>query len=161
MNKMAAKGINIAEECHVINILSPQDVDGGVESDVFSMKNHGHATIIVTAGTTNSDAGNITIEECDNFTPSNSTAIAFSYYKEETDGGDTLSAKQSATTAGIDVSANDNTTHVIEIDAAELTDGYPNLRLCWSDPGGATYGSAVAILSGTRYAKSESATAIA
>ncbi len=155
------KGINIAEALHVVNILPPQDVDGGKTSAVFSLKNHAHATIIVTCGSTNADAGNITIEECDDFTPTNDTAIPFIYYKEETTDGDTLSAKQTAEAAtGIDVSANDNTTYVIEIDASQLSDGYPNLVLKWSDPGGATYGSAVAILSGSRYAGSENATAI-
>ena len=155
------KGTNIAEQFHVVNILSPQDVDTGKSSRVFSLANHAHATIVVTCGSTHSDAGNITIEECDDFTPANDTAIGFTYYKEETDAGDTLTAKQTATTAGIDVSANDNTTYVIEIDASELLAGYPNLILKWSDPGGATYGSAVAILSGSRFAGSENATAIA
>lgn len=155
------KGINLAEQCHIVNILPPQDVDTGKSSAVFSLKNYQHATIIVQCGATNADAGNITIEECDDFTPTNDTAIGFTYYEETTAGGDTLSAKKTATTAGIDVSANDNTTYVIEIDASELSDGYPNLILKWSDPGGATFGSAVAILSGARYAGSESATAIA
>ncbi len=158
---MAAKGINIAEETHVVNILPPQSISGAVTSDVFSLENYGHATIIVTAGSTNADAGNVTIEECDDFTPTTDTAIVFDYYKEETAAGDTLSAKQTATVAGIDVSANDNITYVIEIDAAQLTDGYPNLILKWSAPGGATLVSAVAVLSGARYAKSASATAIA
>ena len=152
---------NIAEEMHVVNILPPQSITDAVVSDVFSMKNHQHATIIVTAGSTNADAGNITIEECDDFTPTNDTAIGFTYYKEETDAGDTLSEKQTATTAGIDVSGNDNIMYVIEIDAAELTDGYPNLILKWSAPGGATLVSAVAVLSGARYSGSENATAIA
>jgi len=155
------KGINIAEQCHVINILSPQDVDTGKSSKVFSLENYAHATVIVTFGSTNADAGNLTVEECDDFTPTNDTAIGFAYYKEETDSGDTLSAKQTATTSGIDVSANDNTTYVIEIDASELSAGYPGLYLKWSDPGGATFSSAIAILSGARYAGSESATAIA
>ena len=155
------KGINIAEQLHVVNILPPQDVDTGKSSLVFSMKNHAHATIIVQCGATHADAGNITVEECDDFTPTNDTAIGFTYYKEETAAGDTLTAKQTATTAGIDVSANDNTTYVIEIDASQLSAGYPNLILKWSDPGGATFGSAVAILSGSRYAGSENATAIA
>lgn len=156
------KGINIAEQLHVVNILPPQSIDAAVTSDVFSLANHAHATIIVTCGATNADAGNITIEECDDFTPTNDTAIAFTYYKEETAAGDTLSAKQTAAAdTGIDVSANDNTTYVIEIDAAQLTDGYPNLYLKWSIPGGATLVSAVAVLSGARYAGSENATAIA
>lgn len=155
------KGINIAEQCHVVHILPPQSFDAAITSDVFSLKNYSHATIIVQAGATNADAGNITIEECDDFTPTTDTAIAFDYYAETTAAGDTLGAKTTATTAGIDVSANDNITYVIEIDASQLTDGYPNLILKWSIPGGATLGSAVAILSGSRYAETESATAIA
>jgi hypothetical protein len=156
---MSAKGFYIAEEGHVVNILPPQDVAAGVSSDVFSMKGYAHATIIVQCGSTNADAGNVTIEECDDFTPTNDTAISFSSYAETTAAGDTLGAKSYA--ASIDVSANDNIMYVIEIDAAQLTDGYPNLILKWSACGGATVGSAVAILSGARYASAESATAIA
>lgn len=156
------KGINISEQLHVVNILPPQAITDAVVSGVFSLKNHAHATIIVTCGSTNADAGNITIEECDDFTPTNDTAIGFIYYKEETAGGDTLSGKQTAEAAtGIDVSGNDNITYIIEIDASELSAGYPNLCLKWSAPGGATYVSAVAILSGSRYAEDQSATAIA
>jgi len=156
------RGCVIAEMMHVVNILPPQDVVAGVSSDVFSMKNYSHATIIVQAGSTNADAGNVTIEECDNFTPSNDTAIDFSYYAEITAAGDTLGARTAAAAAsGIDVSANDNITYVIEIDAAQLSDGFPNLILKWSACGGATIASAVAILSGARYGGAESSTAIA
>lgn len=155
------KGINIAEQLHVVNILPPQSIDAAVTSDVFSLENYAHATIIVQAGATNADAGNVTIEECDNFTPTTDTAIVFDYYAETTADGDTLGAKTTATTSGIDVSANDNITYVIEIDASQLTDGYPCLILKWSIPGAATLVSAVAILSGSRYAETESATAIA
>ena len=156
------RGCVIAEMMHVVNILPPQDVAAGVSSDVFSMKNYSHATIIVQAGSTNADAGNVTIEECDNFTPSNDTAIDFSYYAETTAAGDTLGARTAAAAAsGIDVSANDNITYVIEIDAAQLSDGFPNLILKWSACGGATIASAVAILSGARYSGDQSTTAIA
>ena len=141
----------LAEQGHIINILSPADISAGVSSRVFSMRNASHATIIVTCGATNADAGNITIEECDNITPSNDTAIGFAYYAETTDGGDTLGARTVATTAGIDVSPNDNTTYVIEIDAEELSEGYPNLILKWSACGGATLGQAFVVLSGYAY----------
>jgi hypothetical protein len=147
---------------HIVNILPPQDVSAGVTSDIFSMKNYSHATIIVTAGSTNADAGNITIEECDDFTPTTDTAIDFYYYAETTAAGDTLGARTAAVAAtGIDVSGNDNIIYVIEIDTAQLSDGYPCLELKWSVCGGATYGSAIAILSGARYAGDQSATAIA
>lgn len=151
----------MAEQAHIINILPPQDVSGGVTSDVFSMKNASHVTIIVTAGSTNADAGNITIEECDDLTPTTDTAIAFNYYAEETDSGDTLGDRTAATTAGIDVSGEDNITYVIEIDAEELSEGYPCLELKWSACGGATYGSAVAILTGYAYQGKNQPTEIA
>ena len=159
------KGFNIAEVGHVVNILPPIDIDtasGVAHSEIFSMENYAHATIIVQCGVTNADAGFITIEECDNFTPTTDTAIDFYYYAEETALGDTLGARTLAVAAtGIDVSANDNTIYVIEIDASELTDGFPCIALKWSNPGGSTIASAVAILSGSRYAGTESATAIA
>lgn len=155
------KSTVLAQEGHIVNILPPQDVSGAVSSDVFSLEGYAHATIIIQCGSTNADAGNITLEECDNFTPTTHTEIVFNYFAEETAGGDKLGAKTTATVAGIDVSANDNTTYVIEIDGSQLTDGYPNLRISWSACGGATYGSAVAILSGSRYAKDQNATAIA
>lgn len=154
------KGITISEMAHVVNILPPQSITDAVTSDVFSLKDYAHASIVVTAGATNADAGNITVEECDNVTPSNDTAIAFDYYAEETAAGDTLGARTAATTAGIDVSANDNITYIIEIDASQLTDGFPCLELKWSAPGGATLVSAVAVLTGARYAGAETPTAI-
>lgn len=155
------KGINLAEQCHIVNIFPPVSIAGAVSSDVFSLEGYAHATIIIQAGATNADAGNITLEECDDFTPTTATAIVFDYYAETTAAGDTLGAKTTATVAGIDVSANDNITYVIEIDASQLTDGRPCLQLEWSAPGGATLISAVAVLSGSRFAETESATAIA
>ncbi len=155
------KGCYIANECHVVNILTPQDVQAGVSSDVFSMEGYQHATIIVQAGVTDADAGNVTLEECDDFTPTAHTEIAFNYYAETTAAGDTLSTKTAATATGIDVSANNSIMYVIEVDGSQLTDGYPNLRISWSACGGATYGSAVAILSGARYASEASPTTIA
>lgn len=153
--------IVMAEETHPVNILPPQSISGATNSDVFSMRNASHVSIVVTAGSTNADAGNITIEECDNFVPDNSTAIAFAYYAEETAGGDTLGARTAATVSGIDVSGNDNIMYVIEIDAEELTEGYPCLRLAWSAPGGATVVSAVAHLSGYAYKGKSQPTEIA
>lgn len=154
-------GTVIAEKCHVVNILPPVSITAATTSDVWSMKNYSHCSIIITAGSTNADAGNITIVECDDFVPTNTTAIPFSYYAEETAGGDTLGARTAAVAAtGIDVSGNDNITYVIEIDANQLADGRPNLQLKWSIPGGATLVSAVAVLSGAKYAGVDTPTAI-
>jgi hypothetical protein len=159
------KGINIAETCHVINVLPPIDVDtasGLANSEIWSMENYAHCTIIVQCGVTGADPGDITVEACDDFTPSNDTAIDFYYYAEATALGDTLGARTKAEAAtGIDISANDGTLYVIEIDASELPAGYPCLEVKWSNPGASTIVSITAILSGARYAGTLSATAIA
>ena len=152
----------LAEQAHIINILPPISITDAVVSDIFSMRNASHVTIIATAGVTNADAGNITIEEVDDFDGTTDTAIDFYYYAETTAAGDTLGERTLAAAAtGVDVSANDNITYVIEIDAEQLTEGYPNLCLKWSAPGGATLVSAVAILTGYAYQGKDQPTEIA
>jgi hypothetical protein len=152
--------MNIAEQCHVVNAYPAADASGAVwNTDVISMKNAGHITFILSAGTTGGTS-DVTVQECDDTTPSNTTAIAFTYYKEETDAGDTLSDKQSATTGGFTTSANDNIFYVIEVDASQLSDGYPYIRVHGTDPGGATTINCVAILSELRYAQENTPTAI-
>ena len=157
---MNSKGLNIAECCHLVNILPPRDEDTVQTPEVFSMANHSHVSIIIQLGVTGA-ASTVTVLACDNFTPSNTSAIAFSYYAEATASGDTLGARTTVSSAGFATSTNDGVMYVIEIDAAELPAGYPNLELVFSDPGTATFISAVAILSGARYGGDQSLTAIA
>ena len=65
----------IPNEGHVVNILAPVDINGGaVSSDVFSMENYAHVDIIIQLGVTGA-ASTVTVEECDDFTP---TTCAFS-----------------------------------------------------------------------------------
>jgi len=152
---------NVANEGHVVNIIAPIDINGaGASSDVFSMEGYSHVDVIVQLGVTGA-ATTITVKECDDFTPTNSTAIAFNYYAEATAGGDTLGALTAATTSGFAASTNDGVFYVIEIDAAQLSAGYPCLQVLASDPSAATLLSAVAVLSGGRYASDQSGTAIA
>jgi hypothetical protein len=125
------------------------------------MENYSNVDIIIQTGVTNATAGTITIEECTDLAAGTATAIAFSYYAETTAAGDTLGARTTVAATGVALSANDNCIYVISIDASELTDGYPVIQVEWSNPGGSTLGSAVAILSGSRYASDQSATAIA
>ena len=153
------KGFVIAEAGHVVLALAAVDINGGLSTDVWSMENHSHCTIIIGLGVTGA-ASTVIVEECDDTTPSLSPAIVFAYYAETTAGGDTLGARTAATVAGFATSTNDGVFYVIEIDAAQLSDGYPYLRLSFSDPSAATFVSVVVILSGSRYAEPESATAI-
>lgn len=152
-------GINIAEECHVVNATPPIDINGAAAtSDYWSMENYAHASIICTFGVTGA-ASAITVEESDDLSGSNTTAITFDFYAEETAAGDTLTRGTAA--ASITTSTNNSITYVIEVDAAELTDGYPCMCVKAADPSAATLYSAVVILSGPRYADATTPTAIA
>ncbi len=156
-----SKGIVIAEDLHVVNALPPIDIDVSAQnSDVWSMAGYSHATIIVQFGVTGA-ATTMTVEECDDFTPSNSTAIAFASYSETTAAGDTLGSRTATSASGLSSGTNDGIFFVIEVDASQLTDGFPNLRLALTDPGAATFASVVVILSGARYGGFDSPTAIA
>lgn len=154
------RGINIAEMCHVVNLLPPHDADTVATPEVFSMRTYQHASIILQGGVTGA-AATVTVEAADNFTPSNVEAIPFAVYKEETAAGDTLGDRVEVTTSGFATSTNDGVMYIIEIDAAALPEGKPNLQVKVSDPGAATFVSAIAILSGGRYTGNESATVIA
>jgi hypothetical protein len=159
---MGAKGINIAEECHVVNILPPIDITGGVYGDVFNMENYAHATIIVQVGVSAAAFTKIILNECVDLTGHSGTAVAIehSIYKEETAAGDTLGARTAVLAAGTTPSANDNIMYVLELDAAELADGYNFVELEITNGANSVIASAIAILSGARYAGDQSSSAI-
>lgn len=154
-------GFHVSEDGHVVNILPPIDLNGGKTSDYFSLKNYTHASIIVTIGV-NAGAGSvITVEESDDNSGSHTTAIAYRVAKEETAAGDTLAALIDVTSTGFETHASASSiAYVIEVDAADLTDGYPYLVVKFASPGASVIGSAIAVLSGSRYAGSTTPTAI-
>lgn len=157
------KGFNIAELGHVVNILPPVDVDtaAGASCVCFSMENYSHVDIIIQTGVTDAVPGTITVEQCTDLAAGTAVAIPFSYYAETTAAGDTLGERTTVANTGFALSANDNCMYVISIDASQLSDGYPCIQVEWSNPGGSTLGSAVAVLSGARYAGECTPTAIA
>jgi hypothetical protein len=159
------QGFNVAEQGHVVNILPPIDITGGVLSDRFTMENHSHATIVIQIGVSAAAATAIIVNECAAFTepsPATKNAIAHSIYKEETAAGDTLGARTAVLAAGTTPSANDTIMYVIELDARELADGFPIVELeITNASANSVLCSAVAILSGSRYGNTLSATAIA
>jgi len=155
------KGITLAEVGHIVNIIPAIDITGGVTGDVFTMENHSHATIIISIGVSAAAFTKIIVNECTSFAAAGATAIAYSIYKEETASGDTLGARTAVAAAGVAPSANDNIHYVIELDASELSDGSPYVQLSLTNGANSVIASAVAILTGSRYAEESSATAIA
>ncbi len=154
------RGIALAEVGHFVNILPPVDITTGVTGDVFSMRHHSHVTIVIQVGVTSAAFTAIILNECTSFAAAGATAIPFSVYKEETAAGDTLGARVAVLAAGVTPSANDNIMYIIELDAAELSDGSEFLQLSLTNTTNSVIASALAILSGARYGGPESATQI-
>ena len=154
--------LNIAEDGHFVPLLGAQNMNGGGSTDVFSMKDYEHASIVVQIGA-NTVGGSVrlTVNECDDFTPTNSTPIAFTYYQRKSAAGDVAGDSAVAGVGGVHIGATLNLWTIIELSASELTDAFPNVNVAIEDPGAATYVNAFAILSGSRYSKETTKTAIA
>ena len=156
---MGRSGFNIAEQGHVVQMLAPVSLGAATTSECISMENWSHVSFICMKGA--GSAATIRLEECTAFAGTGAATRIFSYCIEEVAAGDTpAAALQSATTAGIALSTGSGIYMIIEVDADELTDGYPYLRLKCADPGTAHLGAWVAVLSGGRYQKDITATAI-
>ncbi len=152
---------NLAEQFHFVNALPPKDINGAAQnSDVWSMGLYKRASIIVGLGVTGA-ASTITVEECDDFVPTNTTAIPFNVYKQEALAGDVLGARVAVLAAGFATSLIDSIFYVIEVDVTELSAGRPNLRVVLSDPAAATLAYVLAVLSDARYPADQSPTVIA
>lgn len=154
------KGINIAEQCHIVNILPPVDITGGKNCDIVDTSGYSHATFIIQIGVSAAAFTKIFLYECDDVTPTTATAIGYDYYAETTAAGDTLGARTAIASTGLTPSAVDTIMYVIDIDASTLTDGYPYLRVSFTNTTNSVIASAVCILSGTRYAQELTPTAI-
>lgn len=142
----------LAEDSKIVNILPPVDITGGKFSDVFSMRKHAHATIIIQVGVSAAAWTKIIVNACDDNSPTNRTAIPFTLYSCTTATGDILTGPTSVAAAGADPSANDNIFYVIEIDAEELPENRSWIELSLTNGSNSVIASAIAILTGSRYA---------
>ena len=150
---------NVVEMGHVVTLIAPVSAGVALTSDIFSMANWEHASIIVSAG-----AGSgltVTLYECVGFGATGATLIGYQYAQEEVAGGDTLGAALTAAgTGGVSMTSASGIFMVIELDHDQLSDGYPCVRLNTSAAAARLVG-ATAILSGGRYQEDITATAIA
>lgn len=155
------KGIVLAEQGHIVNVIPPIDITGGVNGDRFNLRNYKHATIIVQIGVSAAAFTKIIVRECNAASSGTATDIAFKLRSEETDSGDTLGAVEAVAAAGKTPSANNNIFYVIEIDAEELTEGFDWIEVALTNGVNSVIASAVAILTGARYQEALTKTAIA
>lgn len=138
---------------HVVNALPPAaDVFAGtVVTDVINLKNWEHVSFLVQCGAGALGTSTITVEACDDTTPTNTEAIPFIY--QECVLSDTFGEVKQAEASGFTTAAATNKMYKIEVDAQALAkSGYSYVRLksveVVDDP---VAGCVIAILTGGRY----------
>lgn len=123
---------------HPVPLLAPVDIAGSATStDIVGVKEYLEVEFLVEFGVITGDVVVVTVQECDDTTPSNSTAIPFKYRKTSAVGTDLTGALTAATAAGgATMSATDDgKSFLIDVDPAALTDGFPYLKAVIT-PGG-------------------------
>lgn len=155
-----------AEEGHVAQLLAPADIHGGVSTtNPVSMVEYDHATVVVEIGANGTGASNptLTVLGATDSGGATTSAIGFASYSDVSGTGDALGARVNNTSSGLTLDlTNADTIHVLEVDAAELPDGYPYLVVKITDPAGssAVMCGITGVLSGARYANVQSPTAL-
>ena len=137
---------------HVVNAIVPvADVeDTSNDSDVVNCQGGGVLFIYQTGANAGGDS-TITVEACDNVTPSNTTAVPFVY--RSCVATDIWSAWTAATTAGFTSSQVANAMHQVYVDGAELAEeGYGYVRFSTTeDTNASVTGGVLAIVMNGRY----------
>jgi hypothetical protein len=150
------------ERNHLVKGLDPvaDAFSGTVYSDVVSMRNFDHATFIIYTGVGATGTSTITVEACDDFTPSNVSAIPFRY--REITSGDTPGILTYSENTGYVTTAGSSKIIAVEVDAEKLAaSGYPNVRLkAVESVDNPVLGGILILLSNPKFA-AEFATAIA
>ena len=137
--------------------VAPVDIGGVAKtSDYWSMENYSHVSIIVYCGAiTNSST--IILYESDDADGNNKTAIAFSYYQITAGVTGDRTANEAT---GLVTGTTNGSMFVIEVDADDLSPGYPFMTMI-TDTAGANVITIIPILSGARYAQAVPPTALA
>jgi len=144
-----------------VNALPP-DADrfnGDPATDVINMRDYKHCTLILQTGAGSSGTAVVTVESCDNTTPSTTTAISFRYKKITS--GDSEGDTTTATASGFTTTASANCVYMIEVDDSDLsgTDKYVRLQLT-EDTDSPVDAGVLAILSGASYAGNDMRTVL-
>lgn len=156
-----SKNFWAAQEGHVVSVLSPQNISGGVVGQVINLDGYNHASIIIQLGAQAAAATKLLLNACIDAAGDSPVAQPFNLFTQETAGlaNDVLSTRQAVTAAGYTPSGNANIFYVIEIDAAALPSGSPYVQLQITNGANADYASAVAVLSGGRFTGDQSPSA--
>lgn len=154
--------MHFLEHYHPIKGLDPvaDAFSGTVSSDVVSFKDYQSFLFLVYCGVGATGRSTWTVEACDDFVPTTTSAVPF-YYKEVITG-DTETAMTAATASGYNPAAASSRILAIEVEAeAVLASGYPNVRLKGVEGTDSPVVGAILILGKPKAARPIPATAIA
>lgn len=147
---------------HYVKGLDPiaDAFSGTVYSDVISLKNHDYVTFIIYKGVGTTGTSTITVEACDDTTPTNTSAIPFSYRSITTN--DTHSEQTNAAATGFTTTAGSSQLYAIDVDSSLLNaSGYQYVRLKAVEVvDSPVLGGIVALLSEPKYNKAVQGSAI-
>lgn len=124
------QGSTYIDKLHFIGGIAPNAdfASGTVATDIFECLGDGAYFLVWYGTNANSGASTLTVEACDDVTPTTSTAVAF-YYRSSTTF-DTWGAWTAATVAGFTVGGSADSAWQVWVDAAEIgTAGYGYVRL--------------------------------
>lgn len=132
---------------------------GNPATDVVSLAKHEGVMFIIVKGDGAVGTATITVESCDDTTPTTTTAVAYRYKK--TTSGDTEGAWTAVASTGFTTTAGSDQCYVIDVKASELsgTDKYVRLQLTEVNST-ACDGAVLCCLYGPRYARSVPSTDI-
>lgn len=155
--------MRLSEQVGIVPIIEPENHQAaGVDGDSVKLEKYGHVTFIFLFGEM---GGTPVLKIYEGATDGvKTTALTFSYRYTSADlknaSADILGSE--ATSAALDLthSTFEDRMLVVEIDASELTDGYPFVTPEIDDAGTEVFVSCVAILSKPRYAEDVMPTAI-
>lgn len=100
---------------------------GTVYSDVYSLRDHGRILFVVYVGVGTTGTSTITVEACDDVTPSNTSAIAF--WSREITATDVQGAITRQASTGFTTTAGSSKIVLVEADAKDLaSSGYGFIR---------------------------------
>lgn len=95
-------------------------------SDVFNMEHYDHITFLLFEGAGGTGTVKLQVEECTAIDGTGATAIAFRYRVQS---GETWGALTASAATGYTTTAGANKAVAVEVEAAELSDGSPFVRL--------------------------------
>ena len=145
----------------VVNTLTAQEdiFNGTPTTDIVNLDGYTECLFVITKSAGGTGTAVITVESCDDVTPTTATAIAFDY--AVCTSGNTWGSRASATSSGFTTTAGANQAYKIWVRADELsgTDKYVRLKATESanDP---VDGAILTLLLGPKYPQDPPAAAI-